>query len=96
MIEEKRAALKRKIGESELKKKIDESETLEKGKKGFFGVIYGRTAIVVLLLLIQVLMLFFAYQYLQDRGVLLNVVLARLFHCSGDPYHKQKGKSRHL
>ena len=37
MIEEKRAALKRKIGESELKKKIDESETLEKGKKGFFG-----------------------------------------------------------
>ena len=75
MIEEKRAALKRKIGESELKKKIDESETLEKGKKGFFGVIYGRTAIVVLLLLIQVLMLFFAYQYLQDRGVLLNVVL---------------------
>ena len=75
MIEEKRAALKRTIGESELKKKIDESETLEKGKKGFFGVIYGRTAIVVLLLLIQVLMLFFAYQYLQDRGVLLNVVL---------------------
>lgn len=75
MIEEKKAALKRKIGESELKKKIDESETLEKGKKGVFGVIYGRTAVIVILLLLQVLLLFFAYQYLQDRGVILNAVL---------------------
>lgn len=75
MIEERKAALKRKIGESELKKKLEESETLEKGKKGFFGVIYGRTAVVVVLLLIQVLLLFFAYQYLQDRGVILNAVL---------------------
>lgn len=75
MIEEKKAALKRKIGESELKRKIDESETLEKGKKGFFGVVYGRTAVVLLLLLLQILMLFLAYQYLQDKGVILNVVL---------------------
>lgn len=75
MIEEKRAALKKKIGESELKKKIDESETLEKGKKGVFGVIYGRTVVVLLLLLIQILMLFLAYKYLQDKGVILNGVL---------------------
>ena len=80
MIKEKKETLKEtkealKEKKEILKKKIDESQAIEKGKKGLFGVIYGRTAVIIILLLLQILMLFLAYQYLQDKGMFLNAIL---------------------
>ncbi len=51
MIKEKKETLKEtkealKEKKEILKKKIDESQAIEKGKKGLFGVIYGRTAVI--------------------------------------------------
>ena len=56
MIKEKKETLKEtkealKEKKEILKKKIDESQAIEKGKKGLFGVIYGRTAVIIILLL---------------------------------------------
>ena len=80
MIKEKKETLKEtkealKEKKEILKKKIDESQAIEKGKKRLFGVIYGRTAVIIILLLLQILMLFLAYQYLQDKGMFLNAIL---------------------
>ena len=80
MIKEKKETLKEtkealKEKKEILKKKIDDSQAIEKGKKGLFGVIYGRTAVIIILLLLQILMLFLAYQYLQDKGMFLNAIL---------------------
>ncbi len=73
MITDKKETIREK--KETIKKKIDESQTIEKGKKGLFGVIYGRTAVIFLLLFLQILLLLVVYQYLQDKGVLLNGVL---------------------
>ena len=89
MIKEKKETLKEtkealKEKKEILKKKIDESQAIEKGKKGLFGVIYGRTAVIIILLLLQILMLFLAYQYLQDKGMFLNAILRVWFRvCLG-------------
>lgn len=76
MLEEKKEIIKE--TKDTIRKKIDESQTIEKGRKGIFGVIFGRTAVIILLLLLQVLMLFIAYRYLQEKGVILNFVMKAL------------------
>ncbi len=50
---------KEKLEEQEIIKKIENSQTLEKGKQGVFSVLYGRTIVVFLLLLIQILIMIF-------------------------------------
>ncbi|MCR1841326.1 cardiolipin synthase [Murimonas intestini] len=65
--------------------KINKQATIEKGKKGFFGLVYGRTAVVVLLLVLQVIILmagFFwlgEYMYYIYGGVTALAVLLVLF-----------------
>lgn len=67
------------------RKKMNKQETIEKGKKGFFGLVYGRTAVVVLLLVIQVIILLAGFSWLREYmyyiygGVTALAVLLVLF-----------------
>lgn len=69
MIEEKKQMLKQ---------KIDESKTIEKGRKGFFAVIFGRTTIIIALLVLQIFMLFIGYGLLKEKFYFLNTLLTIL------------------
>ena len=71
----------------EFSKKTTEltKKTVEKGKKGLFSVVFGRTAVVVLLLLIQIGILFAGVQLLEEKliyvygGVTLLTVCLVIF-----------------
>lgn len=80
----------------QLKKRIDESQTIEKGRRGFFSVIFGRTAVVLLLLLLQVGLLFVGYTFMWEKIYFLNTMLTvlaiilvvRIINKAGDPGFK--------
>lgn len=61
-----------------LEQEIRKEKKLEKGKRGFFGIVFGRTAVVILLLMLQVALLFVGYNRLSEYMYYLNTVLAIL------------------
>ena len=58
-----------------IKHKINESKAVAKGRQGIFGVIFGRTAIVILLMLVQVALLFLGYGMLEGYAYYLNTAM---------------------
>ncbi|MEE0420754.1 MAG: cardiolipin synthase [Lachnospiraceae bacterium] len=79
-----------------IRQKLDESQTLEKGRKGFFGILFGRTVVVIVLLLLQIALLFVGYGLLNEYVYFLNTVLTvlgillvvHIINKSGDPGFK--------
>ena len=69
---------KEKLEEQEIIKKIENSQTLEKGKQGVFSVLYGRTIVVFLLLLIQILIMIFGVMRLAEAWYAFAVTMTAL------------------
>ena len=61
----------------------------KKGRKGFFGILFGRTVVVIVLLLLQIALLFVGYGLLNEYVYFLNTVLTVLGIPFGGSYHKQ-------
>ena len=69
---------KEKLEDQEIIKKIENSQTLEKGKQGVFSVLYGRTIVVFLLLLIQILIMIFGVMRLAEAWYAFAVTMTAL------------------
>lgn len=62
----------------DMEQEIRKEKKLEKGKKGFFGIIYGRAAVVILLMVIQIALIFVFYNWLSEYVYFLNTALTIL------------------
>ena len=77
----------------DMEQEIRKERKLEKGKKGFFGIVYGRAAVVILLLVIQIALIFVFYNWLSEYVYFLNTALTILGFLLVVHIINKKGKS---
>ena len=61
-----------------MEQEIPKEKKLEKGKRGFFQIVFGRTAVVILLLVLQVALIFVGYNKLAENMYFLNTMMTVL------------------
>ena len=73
-MEEDKAKIRQRSGEQD-----DHILLLEKGKRGVLNVLFGRTMLIVLMLVVQILLLVLAFQSLQKYLATFYVLQAVLY-----------------